>query len=201
VTYTQIGTITQPMRQGFLMGSVTAASGWDTTNALQVNLTESDGELDGTTQALAQQGVTLALVDNELLAYETATLAALYKYNITGLQRGMYGTTPAVHATSAAFFRLDEAVVKYDLPGNYLGTTIWLKMQGFNVFFSGLQSLASCIAYSYTTKGLGTTNPILDQLQSGLPVDLGPVNVAASVSDNFGTSPGAALDAVDLGVA
>jgi len=29
VTYTQIGTITQPMRQGLLMGSITAVSGWN----------------------------------------------------------------------------------------------------------------------------------------------------------------------------
>jgi hypothetical protein len=201
VTYTQIGTITQPMRQGSLMGAITAVSGWDTTNALQVNLTESGGELDGTTQASAQQGVTLALVDNELLAYATATLAALHKYNITGLQRGMHGTTPAAHATNAAFFRLDDAVVKYDLPANYVGATLWLKFQGFNVFFSGLQSLASCVAYSYTTKGLGATNPILGQLQTGLPVDLGPVNIAASVSDTFGVAPGAALEAFDLGAA
>jgi len=201
VTYSQIGTITQPMRQGFLLGAITAVSGWDTTNALPINLTESDGELDGATKASAQQGVTLALVDNELLAYETATLAALYKYNLTGLQRGMYGTSPAAHAANAAFYRLDEAVVKYDLPANYIGATLWLKFQSFNIFFSGLQSLASCVAYSYQTKGVGVINPIFAQLQTGLPVDLGPVSVAASVSDNFGSAPGTTIDLIDLGAA
>lgn len=201
VTYAQIGTVTQPMRQGVLTGPITAASGWDAVNTLSINLTESDGQIDGTTRAAAQQGVTLALVDDELLSYETATLAALYAYNLTGLQRGMYGSAPAAHAANAAFFRLDEAVVKYDLPASYIGAKLYLKFQSFNVFYSGLQSLADCVAYSYVTQGVGAANPILAQLQSGLPIDLGPADIAASVFDNFGSAPGAAFEAADLGVA
>jgi Putative phage tail protein len=138
VTYTQVATIVQPMRQGTLLATLPAVSGWDPSSKLSVTLAECGGQLDGTTVTSAQQGVTLALVDGELLAYETATLAAQYQYNLTGLQRGMYGTPPAAHVRNAPFYRLDESIVRYNLPQNYLGVPLFLKMQGFNVFFSGL---------------------------------------------------------------
>jgi hypothetical protein len=201
VTYTQVATINQPMRQGFLPVGISAVSGWDTVNTLAVNLTESDGQLDGTTAASAQQGVTLALVDNELIAYETATLTALYQYNLTGLQRGMYGTASAFHTTNAPFSRLDEAVVKYDLPANYIGQALFLKAQSFNIFYSGLQSLATCVAYKFTPTGAGVADPVLVQLATGLPIDFGQVNVARAVSGDLGALTGAVLDGVDLGVA
>jgi hypothetical protein len=200
-TYTQVATIDQPMRQGFLRGSISAVSGWDTANTLGVNLGESGGQLDGTTQASAQQGATLTLVDNELLAYETATLTGMYEYSLNGLQRGMYGTTPSPHTINGSFSRLDEAIVKYDLPANYIGQALYVKMQSFNVFYSGLQSLANCVPYKFTPSGVGAADPILVQLEGGLPVDLGQVTVAVAVSGDVGAVKSAVLDGVDLGVA
>ena len=92
-SYAQIGSIGGVTPQGFSTAYLASASGWDTTNTLSVDLTESGGTLTGTTQAGAQGGVTLCLIDNELIGYETATLTAPHKYNLTGLARGLFGTT------------------------------------------------------------------------------------------------------------
>ena len=74
VSYSQIATITQPLRQGVLTASLPSSSGWDTIHTLSVTLAESGGALTGTSAASAQQGSTLSLVDFELISYESATL-------------------------------------------------------------------------------------------------------------------------------
>ena len=93
VTYSQIAVLTAPLRQGFLTASLPAAAGWDSVDTLAVNLAESSGRSIGTSQAAAQAGATLSLVDQELLAYETATLTTVSNYNLTGLARGLSGST------------------------------------------------------------------------------------------------------------
>ncbi len=117
-SYAQIASINGATPQGFSTAYLASASGWDTTNTLSVDLTESGGTLTGTTQAGAEGGVTLCLIDNELIGYATATLTAPNKYNLTGLARGLFGTTPTAHGTGAAFARLDTTgpVVTYPLP-------------------------------------------------------------------------------------
>ena len=158
-TYSQIGVITAPARQGVLTANLASATGWDPVNTLAVNVAESAGVLSGTSLASAQAGATLALVDNELLAYENATLTGVAAYALTGLQRGLYSTTPAFHASGEPFARLDGAVFKYNLPNAYIGKTIYLKFQSFNVFGLGLQSLAACTAYSHALLGGGVAMP------------------------------------------
>ena len=199
LTYAQIAAIAQPARQGFLSAPLAAAAGWDVANSLSVNMAESAGVLNGATDAAAQAGVTLALVDNELLAYANATLSGANAYNLTRMQRGMFGSAGAAHAVGASFARLDGSIARYNLPANYIGQTLYLKFQSFNVFGAGVQSLAACIAYVYTPTGAGSSDPIAAQLASGLPLDLGLVSVAASVFDDFSSITAAPTGAVDLG--
>ena len=96
-TYSQVAVITAPLRQGALTAALPAASGWDGSGTLSVNLAESGAALAGTSQAAAQQGATLALVDTELMAYEFATLTGASAYDLSGLARGLGGTAPAAH--------------------------------------------------------------------------------------------------------
>ena len=170
-------------------------------NTLSVNLAESGGALTGTSQASAQQGSTVSLVDGELLAYESATLVSGNSYNLTGLARGLYGTTAAAHALGAAFTRLDSAIATYSLPTNFVGATLYFKFQSFNVFGAGVQSLSSCSVYTYVPTGEGLSDPIAQQLLSGFPLDLGLTSVTASVSDDFGSTVGGVLSIIDLGTA
>ena len=86
--------LTAPLRQGVLTAGLPAAAGWDAVDTLSVNLAESDGTLSGTSQSAAQAGATLSLIDQELIAYEVATLTSA-TYNLTGLARGLSGSVPA----------------------------------------------------------------------------------------------------------
>ena len=199
VTFTQIATVNQPARQGFLTAPLPASTGWDTADTLAVALAESAATLSGTTDSDAQQGVTLCLVDNELLTYATVTLTGASAYNLTRMQRGMYSSGGASHAVGAPFARLDGAIVQYSLPSNYIGQTLYLKFQSFNVFGSGVQSLATCTSYAYTPTGAGSADPIATQIASGLPADLGLISASPSVFDDFGSITAAATGILDLG--
>jgi hypothetical protein len=201
VSYSQITTIARPLRQGQLTTALPAASGWDSTDTLNVNLAESGAALSGATAAAAQQGATRSLVDGEILAYESATLTGVSAYALTGLQRGLYGGVGAAHAVGASFARLDQAVVAYDLPSNFIGRTLYFKFQSFNLFGGGVEDLSTCEAYPFTPLGVGVGAPIAAQLAGGVPLDLGAVNAAPALADDFGALVGAVSGALDLGLA
>ncbi len=200
VSYSQIATITKPLRQGVLTAALPAATGWDAVNTLSVNLAESGATLSGASRASAQNGSTRSLVDGELLSYESATLTSANAYNLTGLQRGLYGTACAAHAAGALFARLDDAIVAVNLTANYVGQTLYFKFQSFNVFGSGVQQLSTCAVTTYVPTGASVGAPIAAQLAGGMPLDLGQVTSPAAVSDDFGTvGPSAVTGALDLG--
>ena len=160
----------------------------------------SSGVLTGIDPTSASLGVTLSLVDNELVSFTDATLTATSAYDLTGLYRGMNGSAPAAHATGAPFARLDSAVLAtYDIPAGITGQTVYFKFQSFNAFGGGEQDLSHCAVYSIVVGSAGTSHPIAIQLQSGAPLDLGPVNVAPTISDDFGGVAHAVGDIIDLG--
>ena len=218
VTYSQIAVITAPMRQGLLTASLPAAAGWDSVDTLAVDLGEStqagDSALTGTSQEAAQAGATLSLIDSELLAYEVAMLSSGTAYNLTGLARALSGSVAAGHSSGAQFFRLDGAIIKYNVPANFIGKTIYFKFQSFNVFGSGLEDLSTVAFYSFTPQYASTVvttttpntpptppaHPIAVQIESGFPLDLGMVEGAATVADDFGhVASDPVADVVDLG--
>lgn len=199
VSYQKITTIQNPLRQGFLTATLAAATGYDKVDTLSVDLTESAGTLTTSTQAAALAGQTLCLVDGELMGFATATLTANYKYNLSGLPRGLYGAPFAAHSTGAPFARLDGAVAQYALPSNFIGQTIYLKFQSFNVFGAGVQSLSTCAVYTYIPTGGGAIGPVATSLLLGQAQDWGTASVTASVFDQFGTATGAAYADIDLG--
>ena len=200
-SYAQIASINGATPQGFSTAYLASASGWDTTNTLSIDLTESGGTLTGTTQAGAQGGVTLCLIDNELIGYATATLTAPNKYNLTGLARGLYGTTPQPHGTGAAFARLDTTgpVVTYPLPAQWIGATLYFKFPSFNLFGASTQDLSACTAYVFNATGPAVPDPIAAQLLTGTPVDLGLIVDLPTVSDDFGSVLDYPEQIIDLG--
>jgi hypothetical protein len=198
-TYSQIAVLAAPLRQGFLTASLPAAAGWDSVDTLSVNLSESGGTLSGTSQAAAQAGATLSLVDNELLAYQNATLTGENAYNLTDLARGLSGSAAASHSTGAPFARLDGAIVKYNLPSNLVGQTLYFKFQSFNVFGGGLQDLSTCAVYTFAPAAPAVAHPIAAQLTTGFALDLGQVNSAPALSDDFGLVTAGLEGTVDLG--
>jgi hypothetical protein len=189
-TYSQIGTVNAPARQGVLAASLASYSGLnpDSTDVIAVNLAESGGVLASGSALDAQLGNTLCVVDSELVSYQTATLTSANCYSLTTLYRGLYGTAVSSHSTGAPFARLDAAIFEYDLPPQYVGKTLYLKFQSFNVFGGGLQALSSCSAYTYTPIGAAVDHPVAQAiLLSGGSWDFGPVTTTAATSDDFGS--------------
>lgn len=190
-SYSQIGTIVGPARQGALSASLSPFAGTnpDTADTLTVNMAESGVTLSSGTALDAQLANTLCIVDGELLSYETATLTAANTYALTTMYRGLYGTAPAAHAAGAPFARLDNATFKYDLPAQYVGQTLYIKLQSFNVFGGGLQNISACAVYTYTPTGVAVDHPAAQAIiVSGGSWDFGLVTLAAGVEDDFGAS-------------
>ncbi|MDE1901007.1 MAG: hypothetical protein KGI37_05095 [Alphaproteobacteria bacterium] len=157
VNYQMVGAINGPARMGMLTAALSSFSGTnpDSTDTLSVDLNESGGTLSSGSAADAAAGRTLCYCDGELLAYENATLTATGKYNLNPLYRGLYGTTAGVHATGASFVRLDGTVFQYNLPQAYVGQTLYVKLQSFNIWGNGVQDLSTCTAYTYAPVGTG----------------------------------------------
>lgn len=195
VTYSAqpIGVIYGGAPQGVLTATLPTYGGAnpDTTDTLAVDLTESDASLASVSSANAANFVSLCLVNNELIAYQTATLTAANKYNLTTLYRGAYGTPIGSHASTAPFVLLglqqNQQVLRYHYPSNLIGATISLKLQSFNEFLNEPQDLSGLSPYTYTLTGAGSVSPVNIPWQSnGNLVSGSPtVNYTFGTTDNF----------------
>ncbi len=193
-TYAFAGTAYRGGRQGVMTAALPAHPDPDTTDTLAVDLTESEGQLLSGTMADADNLVTLCYCDGELIAFETATLTAAYKYDLTYLRRGAYGTPVTAHASGGQFGRLgpnDPAVFRYDYPASFIGQTIYVKLPAFNFFGQELQSLDAVSAYGYALAGAGT-NPLSNPIVAGL---------AAGIAEDWGTVGTSLIGSADLGIA
>jgi hypothetical protein len=201
-TYSQIATLLAPANQGVLSAPLPAYAGSspDTTDTLSVDLTMSGGTLSSTTAASASAGATVCYVGGEYLSFTTATLTAANRYNLTGLYRGQGGVAASGASAGAAFCLLDSTILKYAVPGYQVGLTVYLKFQSFNIFGSGLQSLSSCAAYSYTIAGTGMLGPVASALAIGAAMDFGhALGDAVSEADDYGGVATAVTATIDLG--
>src|SRR5690349_5612202 len=106
-------------------------------------------------------------------------LTGSYKYDLTYLRRGVYGTAVDSHTAGGNFARFgpsDPSLFRYRYPGNFVGQTIHMKLPAFNIFGQALQDLSALAADTYTLTGVGavTTVAIPIQLlgspQAGQPI-------------------------------
>lgn len=152
-TYKKVGTISNPARHGTLTAALASAADPDTVNTLAVDLSDSRGELVSGTLADRDDLRTLCWVDGELVSYQTATLTAANKYNLTSLRRGAHGTPVGVHNVDTKFVRIDDAVFRYAYEATDIGKTLYVKLRSFNTFGSGAEELATLTAYTHTIVG------------------------------------------------
>ncbi len=202
-TYQIVGQVLGASRQGVLTASLAAFSGTnpDTADTLSVSLVGSGGTLTSGTAIDAANGVTLCLVDKELLSFETATLTGTNAYNLTTLYRGLDGTAAASHSSGAPFVRLDSTVFQYPLPASFVGVTIYVKLQSFNVFGLAVEDLSECQVWSYTPTGAGSpVGPVTATLLLGQNLDFGAVSAAVTETDQWNiVTDGIVLARIDLG--
>lgn len=160
-TYKAVTTIPGPARHGMVASAFATGSDPDTVNTLAVDLTGSRGELLSATLADRDAFNTLCYVGGEYIAYQTATLTAPNKYNLTSLRRGVHASPIAAHDFGAPFARLDQAIAKYGYTAADIGKTIYIKLRSFNVYGAAPQSLDDVVAIPYTIVGAaeGTVVP------------------------------------------
>lgn len=154
-TYKAAGIIYGSSRYGLTTASLAAnAPGVDNAHTLAVAL-RSNGQLSSGSPADRNKGTTLIKVGSEYLAYQTATLTGTNAYNLTSLNRGLYGTDSAsAKANGTPWVRVDEAIAALrDLDLTLIGQTIYIKLTAFNTYVTGEQDLASVSAYTYTITG------------------------------------------------
>ncbi|AYJ86208.1 hypothetical protein D3Y57_09825 [Sphingomonas paeninsulae] len=152
--YTQEGTIYGSSRYGTLSAALAAhAAGTDTASTVAAAL-RSNAQLVSASTADRDKGTTLINVGGEYLSYQTATLTSTNNYNLTSLNRGLYGTTPGGAASGATFVRVDDAIaVLQDLNLSLIGQTVFIKCTAFDVYRTSEQALSAATAYSYTITG------------------------------------------------
>jgi Putative phage tail protein len=172
-TYNYLTTINGPARMGVTTADFPTESvnpigqTIDQTNTLAVDLTESDGTLISATVLDALALNTRCYVGpinggGEIVAFETATLTATNKYNLTYLVRGGYGTEAEVvdHPAGSSFCRIDDQVVTIPYDQSRIGATIYLKFCSYNSFQGGQQTLDEVAAFAYVLQGTALSSPL-----------------------------------------
>ena len=158
VNYAPIGSIYNKARYGVSTASITSNGSAisDTTNTLSVNLDNSNGSLISTNAAGLADYTTLSAIQTsatsgfELISYQTATLTSGYAYNLTTMNRGVYGTTIQSHASASKFLRLDDAVFKWLVPYTFIGQLTYFMLVSTNVSGTFTQDISTATAYSTT---------------------------------------------------
>lgn len=154
-SYGYLGTVWGRSTYGSLAAVLPVGSDPDTVNTCSVNLGLGAGTLLSVTQADADQLLTLCLVDNELISFETATLTGAYQYNLTYLRRSVYNSAIAAHAFGARFVRLDNKILRYALLQCFpfqdaaVGQTVYFKFVSFNLYGFAKQTLDQVTAYPF----------------------------------------------------
>ncbi len=178
VSYTKIGTAAPGCRYGALTAALAIGTDPDTVNSFTVAL-DAGGTLSGGTQAEADNLATLMLVDQELLSYETTVLNGNGTYTLGNgyLRRGCYQTTIAAHAVGAPWLRVDDSIFRWQVDPSWVGQTVYLKFQPWNLYGGGLVSESSLTPVTYV---IGTAEEIPDTPPT--PTNLVAVGTANGVN-------------------
>lgn len=157
-SYRLIGTIEQPARQGNTTTALPIHATPDNENTLGVDLSMSRASLASVTKQDADDFVSLCWIkgigNGEFISYQNANLTSQYNYDLSYLQRGVFGSTAKEHAAGSQFVRCDSNIVlKLPFSANDIGKTYYVKMTSFNVFGTVVQDLSDVPSYSVTLYG------------------------------------------------
>lgn len=160
-TYQLAGTFHGESRMGVTTASLPSVSAAptgptvDATNSLAVDMAESATQLISGTQADALAGNTLAYVNGEYLAFQTATLTSGTAYSLSYLVRGMFGSSPVGAPSGSQFVRLSPGTYfRYPITADRIGSPLWFKVLPFNAYGGGQPALSAVAAYGYTVTGV-----------------------------------------------
>lgn len=165
-SYRLVGSIQGNARHGVLTAALPIGAGVDDANTLSVDLSISRGQLQSGTAQDAQLLHTLIWVDGaeggEWMAYQTATLTDLYKYDLTHMVRGVYGSKISAHPAGSKFVRMDDRVFQYQYDQALIGKPIYTKFLGKNIYGAAVQDISELPAYVYRPTGRALLSPPRD---------------------------------------
>ena len=173
--YSTIGRIVAPAVQGVLTSTLPNHADPDTVDTLAVDCTESlslptpvtnaDADALRTISWLSAQpalvsGSYVVPTVGEMLAFGDVSATGTYAANLTYLRRGQYGFAPSSHASGDQFTVIDVVgstgtSLVYDLPPQYIGQPIYIKLLSYNAFGNEVQDPSAVLEYKYTPTGLG----------------------------------------------
>ena len=156
-TYDPVTTLTGASRMGITTADFPVGSDPDTVNTFAVDMTESQATINSAPQASADADQSLWYVGGtngiEYIDYTNATLTSQYHYSMgTYLRRGRFFSPIVDHPSGSSVVRLgtQDSIARIPYNKNQVGQTITIKLQSFNVYGGGLQSLSSVEITPYT---------------------------------------------------
>jgi hypothetical protein len=164
-SYHRLGVIHGNATHGVLTAALPSGSGTDVINTLAVDIADTGNTIESVSQATADTHDSLVYAGGEFLAYRDATLTGLGLYNLTYLERGLYGSTAGA-ASGANFALIDSSIFRYGFNKNLVGSTVYLKFQAFNNVGRGLQDMADLVAYSFAVTSDGGVKALLSDFPS-----------------------------------
>lgn len=130
----------------------------DSGTSVMVDMTMSNSQLLSGNPIDAELANTLCIATNgtniELFSYQTALLGTTaFNYTLSGLSRGLYGTTQMTWSDGVSFGRLDSQTFILPYNENQIDQQIYLKFLAFNIYGGGQQALQDVSPYIHTVMG------------------------------------------------
>jgi hypothetical protein len=157
VTYFASGTIASGGTQGLLTATFASGADPDTANTLSVDVSESRSQVIAGTAQDADDYLSLAYVDGEIIGYSAATLTGVGLYDLGSyLRRGVYDPAAiASHAAGTQFGLINGSTYREEYSKRLVGKTIFFKFPSFNTLGGQFEDIATVPFYTYTLTGIG----------------------------------------------
>ncbi|MFA4971855.1 MAG: phage tail protein [bacterium] len=190
-TFAYAGRTTTRSAQGATL-TLLLAGGADLQPAatVEVDIGATGGTLESTTAAGLTNEEKLVNIEDEVIAYQTATLIAANQYRLTGLYRGRQSTARVDHGIGSSFCYLNPRALQVDFPATLQGETVVFKVASIN-HAGEAQDLAA----------VPVVNHLVDALIAPIIGDMTiDGNLALSGILDFGGPQLYGLDATHLGI-
>jgi hypothetical protein len=179
-TWNQVAIITTESVFGTALGALSSAgasaNNFDGTNTVVVDVSESQGIVNSVDPADIYAGVNSALMGQEILGIETATLCGTEQYSLSNMRRGERGTPMGGHSAGELFVVLTSSITRINLDPSTVGQTVLLAC------VSEGQTVSDVTPQSLVIANPGTTV----YASNGPP--LNPTSVAAGSTSYNGTA-------------
>lgn len=158
-TFAQIGGTTSKAVKGAILNNLGSWAGgnlYDTTNTIDVALVY--GELSSVNELALLNGANAALIGNEIIQFQTATLTAEKRYTLSNLLRGRLGTEHEIttHLAGTDFILLDGGLTDIPMPPANFGLLRHYKA----VTVTDTLANTDEVAFTYTGKTLRPFSPV-----------------------------------------